>query len=344
MDPADIRFLAVALAGLGTAPGVARAAPPPCAPASSPAPPVCSGTGHQTCAINFNGLLRTYNLYVPTGIVAGQAVPFLFALHGRMGTGPEMEGTTQFDPIAEQNGFVVAYPTACSGDWQLTDGSDVQFLDKLLQTTGAQYSLDARRTYVSGFSEGGELATLFTCDAVNNGNVAGLAVVSTDLNAATETACAAAKPVTYLLFHGISDPISYYLGGSMHQGQVALSAAATAKFWQSQNRCVQAGAYGPIVSNDTLNSGSATTDELYGNSMCANGATVGFYTIGPLPVKVPKPKSCKPPGQGGPPDNGGGHTWPSGGAAMEKLCVGPASQELPASSLIWQTLSPHTAP
>ncbi len=53
-------------------------------------------------------------------------------------------------------GHVVGWQTAC-------DGPDMRFLDAIVHTLAAEYSIDRTRIFASGFSWGGEMAIAFGC-------------------------------------------------------------------------------------------------------------------------------------------------------------------------------------
>src|SRR5690606_2690238 len=75
------------------------------------------------------GLKRSYYLHVPAGIdplsqVATPAdrVPLVVVLHGRGGNGPSTADLTGFDEVADENGFIVVYPTGVDNQWNYVDG------------------------------------------------------------------------------------------------------------------------------------------------------------------------------------------------------------------------------
>jgi polyhydroxybutyrate depolymerase len=60
----------------------------------------------QSATFEFGGLSRTYLVHVPTGRPTGLVVN----LHGGGSTGAEEERLTNFDAVADADGFVVVYP------------------------------------------------------------------------------------------------------------------------------------------------------------------------------------------------------------------------------------------
>ena len=67
-----------------------------------------------------DGRVRTYHLYVPSGVQSGAitaTLPLLVALHGGLGNGKQFERTSGFDGIAEANNFLVVYPDGVGTGW-----------------------------------------------------------------------------------------------------------------------------------------------------------------------------------------------------------------------------------
>ncbi|CAN0511504.1 unnamed protein product, partial [Phaeothamnion confervicola] len=57
-----------------------------------------------------DGRDRTYHVFVPDDLPAGESVPLLIALHGGTGWGKQFERNSGFDGLAQANGFIVVYP------------------------------------------------------------------------------------------------------------------------------------------------------------------------------------------------------------------------------------------
>src|ERR1700757_5279528 len=75
----------------------------------------CSSAGpHNPLAtLEFGGLSRTYLIHVPSGRPTGLVVN----LHGGGSTGSQQERLTNFDAVADADGFVVAYPDGIDHNW-----------------------------------------------------------------------------------------------------------------------------------------------------------------------------------------------------------------------------------
>src|SRR5881227_2006991 len=71
----------------------------------------------------FGGLPRTYQLHVPAGL--DRPAGLVINLHGAGQTGGEQSAVTNYNAIADQNGFVVAYPDGIDFSWADGRGASV---------------------------------------------------------------------------------------------------------------------------------------------------------------------------------------------------------------------------
>ena len=275
------------------------------------------GDGDVHATLTFEGVSRTYILHIPANYSASKSYPLMMIFHGDGGSGAGMEQKTQFDPIADQEGFFVAYPDAVGAKWVLTgSNNDEVFNLAVLNDIERAYSIDKARVYISGYSQGGGMVTQLACDYT--GTFAGAATISENFDPTTEANCHPSRPITFVLFHGTADPLSPYDGGTNPlSGGTIYSAQNTAQFWADNNGCF----VGPTTQlSDILNTGTTTTDTKQAWTGCNAGARVILYTIA-----------------------GGGHTWPGSatgiGQSFNSIALGPVSQDLHASQLIWQTMS-----
>ena len=195
---------------------------------------------------------RRVRVYVPAslGNTAPRAV--VVALHGGGGKGlstsePGQHPLAVFRTVADREGFVVAYPegsvakdgklgwTDCRSDnLQASDADDVGFLTAVVRRLRADYSLPASRIFMTGTSNGAQMALAFAALATDE--VAAIAVSSGNLPEAPRPgACTAgpSHPIPALFTHGSADPAMPYgggcvanLGGACARGRV-ISAEAT---------------------------------------------------------------------------------------------------------------------
>lgn len=130
--------------------------------------------GMQRFALEVDGLPRFFDLYVPSSYRAeeGKAYPLVVAIHGMSCNAEYFEKTSEWHRLAEERGFLVAYASAYPHNdgvarfpvphWALKT-MDVPVVDELpyfralLDTVQARYSVDTRRIYAAGHSNGGQM-------------------------------------------------------------------------------------------------------------------------------------------------------------------------------------------
>lgn len=106
-------------------------------------------------------------VHAPPAIDRGRPLPLVVVLHGEPGTPRDIQRTTGFDGLADEEGFLVAYPDA------LADAAELEaLLDQLAEAT----EVDPRRIYVTGFSRGALTTYLLAADLADR--IAAFAPVS----------------------------------------------------------------------------------------------------------------------------------------------------------------------
>src|SRR6187200_2649693 len=166
----------------------------------------------------FGGLPRTYQVYVPAGV--DHPAGLVVNLHGAGMTGTEQAALTNYNGVADQYGFVVAYPDGIDFSWADGRGAsvpdrqgvdDVGFLVALVDRLSRDYGIPPGRVFATGMSAGGFMATRLACDRADV--FSAVAPVAATLGSGV--ACNPSRPVSMLAFSGTADPVVPFAGGGM---------------------------------------------------------------------------------------------------------------------------------
>ena len=266
-----------------------------------------------TETIMHDGRSREYQLYIPSGYSSDTPVPFVFNLHGLTGNGPGQMNSSQMNVIAEEAGFLVAYPSAIAGNWFTPSDQDLSFIDALLATIQAEYNVDESRVYATGMSQGGIMS--YMLGASRPESFAAIASVtgtrhfeSGNQYFPSRIPNVPARPLPMLHIHGTADFIVPFNGGGSIFGVEFPSVNEVVREWAANNGCDSAPTVTdlPDIQNDnqtvTLFSYEAC-DTYVDGAGTERTADVLFYRV-----------------------NGGGHSWPGN------------SNDISASREVWNFL------
>ncbi len=151
---------------------------------------------------------RTALVHRPAGIRPG--APLVIVMHGSGGTGAVARSRFGWDPVADREGFVVAYPDGLERSWNsgtccrqaaARGVDDVGYLHGLVARLAAEDGIDPRRVIAVGFSNGAMMAYAWACarpgDLAGIGPVAGQVLVR----------CDDPGPVPVVAVHGLGDTV-----------------------------------------------------------------------------------------------------------------------------------------
>ncbi|MBV6395456.1 MAG: hypothetical protein HFACDABA_01032 [Anaerolineales bacterium] len=303
----------------------ARTARPPAqSPASASAPTETFSilpSGESEHTLTHDGRERNYLLYVPVSVDWSQPVALVLVFHGGTGNGKSARVMSGFDQVADQHGFIVAYPDGsgrlsddiiltwnggeCCGYAQKTNVDDVGFARAIVAELQSQMNVDAKRIYASGMSNGGILSQRLACEASDL--FAAIAPVAGTLNVRD---CVPSEPLSVIEFHGTADLHLPYDGGVGEESLAGVdfnSVAYSIQFWTAFNNCESA----PLS--------ESFADIQHETWTCPGGINVELYTI-----------------------LGGGHAWPGGRGGWPG--ADEPTQSISASQLIWEFFAVHPKP
>jgi poly(3-hydroxybutyrate) depolymerase len=241
--------------------------------------------GDINISMPIDGETRTAILHVPLNYNPQRAYPLMLMFHGEDGSAQGIETTTDFDSVADANGFFVVYPetapNSTDAEWDTALSSpDVGFIDALVTNIESTFTIDATSVYVSGFSHGAGMVHTLAC--LSSIQLAGLADVSEDLNDSTVSGCPTAQNIPVVIFHGTCDPISPYENGASGapggSGGAVWSAQSTTEFWLQNNSCGNPVAFNPLPATPA---GSTTpaSQEMAGCSASSSNPSGGVFSL-----------------------------------------------------------------
>ncbi len=212
------------------------------------------------------------------------------------------------DVVADTAGFITVYPDGISNAWNVGFGfgayftgvDDVGFVNALIDTMMAHYSIDVNSVYATGMSNGGYLSNRLACELPNR--IAAIASVTGPMTDSTHAYCNPARKVPVMHIHGTTDPVVNYNGMMQSLGAVEL-----VDFWSQHDGC-------PVTSTDVpyadINIADNCTAIRKNYLPCTDGSEVVLIEI-----------------------TNGGHTWP--GAAIDIPSYGNTNRDFSASGEIW---------
>jgi len=283
--------------------------------------------------IEHDGLMRKYLLYVPAAYTHGrQPMPLVINLHGGGGDAESQQNSSQMNLKADQAGFLIAYPQGtgrellgqvfgtfnagrCCGLAKEQEVDDVGFVRTVIDDVAARFTLDKRRVYATGHSNGALLAYRLACELSDR-----IAAIAPNAAHDAFDNCRPSRPVPVLHFHGTADPAAPFDGGQCggrtnDAGWSCRSVPDYLAEWRLINSC------------------SENSEVVYqrGDAMCESWSQCSADTQVQL---------CQ--------IEGAGHTWPGGKYHKETEMwanqVGPLSQDISANDTMWEFFQNHSLP
>lgn len=280
--------------------------------------------GARAAEIFIDGVRRTYRLFVPPGIAAAGKVPLVLVFHGGGGDGRSMEGLTKFSDLAQQQGFIVAYPEGIDHHWndgrvdvqvQSSRVDDLAFIRALITEIRRLYPIDPQRIFATGMSNGAIFAHYL---AANNAElIAAIAPVAGGIADPFHKRFNPKAPVSVLIMQGTTDPLMPYQGGSLAKGRRGkiISTDQAVQLWAKANGIAGQPSQARLPD---VNTSDGCTVESYQWTGGKAGAEVTLYK-----------------------QIGAGHTWPGGSQYMPPAFVGTVCRDINATSQIWSFFQAH---
>jgi polyhydroxybutyrate depolymerase len=275
-----------------------------------------------TVNLHHDGRDRGYLLHVPASLPP-EGAPLLIELHGRGIDAARFDRMTGFQELAEEKSFVLAMPSAVGGIWNsrplpsdVDRPDDVAYLLGLIDDVCGRTSIDRRRIYVAGMSNGAGMAARLAC--LHPGRLAAFAQVAGTGPDDLATRARPESPVPLLQIHGTADRIIPYGGGARRRPLMRLlghrsfgasvGVADWARFWAETNHAAGKPEIFRLPPDTTIETWRGPS----------GSADVVFYRV-----------------------ERGGHTWPGSRIRLPRVLLGRTSETFDATRVIWDFLAAH---
>ena len=256
----------------------------------------------------YDGIERSYILYVPDSYSQNIPVPLVLNLHGYSSNAGQQMIYSDFYNIADEEGFILIHPegTTDSNGFQfwgsdlMSNVDDVGFLNALIDAIALEYNINLNRIYSMGMSNGGFMSYSLACELSDK--IAAIASVTGSMTINQIMSCNPDRPVPVMQIHGTADLVVLYDGNDW--GIESIDNVIS--YWVDFNDCETE----PIFNNiPDINLIDLCTAEHYIYNNGNNDSSVELYKI-----------------------INGGHTWP--GAAIPIVGTN-TNQDINASERIW---------
>jgi polyhydroxybutyrate depolymerase len=274
--------------------------------------------GVNTRRVRVNGLERTYVVHVSLPYDRAKLAPVIIAFHGGFGTPAFFERVTHLGERAGLAGFIVVYPEGYRRSWNAGDCccparcegiDDVSFVRAVLDDLASIMTIDPRRIFAAGSSNGAMFAYRLACELSDR--IAAIAT-SAGTMALPDEACNPTRPVPVLHFHGLADEYAPFKGGPSKYKPTGVrrSVPETTAFWLRRNGCTD-------ETRVTYQRGAATCTTHHN---CQGQAEVTLCTIAPM-----------------------GHQWPGGRVSFPRA-LGPGTTDISATEMLVTFFQRHQMP
>lgn len=232
---------------------------------------------------------RPVVVHVPPGYVAGVAAPLVIMLHGYSATAAIEESYLKFTAQSDARGFLYATPeglidTAGKHYWNATDAccdfnasmvDDSTYLSNLIKQIEAHYTVDPKRVFFIGHSNGAFMSYRMACDHADQ--IAAVASLAGAMPS-NMAMCAPTQAVSIVEIHGTSDATIVY-GGGMIGTHGYPSATTTVSDWVTLDGCAAtADTSAPALDLESTIAGNETAVTKYAAG-CRAGGHAELWTI-----------------------------------------------------------------
>ena len=264
----------------------------PIDPIDPPVEPPVTGTINGTLV--FDGIERSFIVYVPQSYTGTQEVPLVLNFHGYTSNATAQMNYGDFRTIADAESFIIVHPQGTLlngithwnvGGWTLgSTTNDVGFTEALINYISDEYKINAERVYATGMSNGGYMSFLLACELSHK--IAAIASITGSMTPETYGNCNPQHPMPILQMHGTADAVVPYNGAFWSE-----SIDTALQYWVNYNSCNTSPTTVNLPNTNTMDGSTAETITYHNGN---NGVVTKHYKI-----------------------TGGGHDWPGASGNMD---------------------------
>lgn len=258
----------------------------------------------EWCTMDWMDQERIYGVYIPSSIQV--PAPLVFVLHGGGGSATrtwEQDSGRSWRSLADAHGFVLVLPQGlpssidASGyfwndcrfatdiDPMASSADDVGFINHLIDVIWESSSVDLRRVYVAGASNGGMMTYRLAIE-VGERFAAAAGIIA---NLPDPSECPSASvPIPMLIMNATDDPLMPFDGGCVALSQCdrgeVMSSDATVEYWVRANGASRESSVEKLPNRSWFD-GSRVTVERYAGG--EDGMDVVYYIIEGGGHKIP---------------------------------------------------------
>ena len=279
----------------------------------------------ETGYLTFDGLDRSFELFVPENYSPNQTYPLVLILHGGGGRAKGLVRNTRarFNTLANRDEFIAVYPNGFEKSWN--DGArdtvtparklnidDVGFINALIIKLEKQLSVKPQQIYACGISNGGFMVQRLAYELSNK--IKGIGVVAANLSEVQSQNSFPKHPVPAIFINGTDDPLVPYKGGYVtvfrqKRGKI-LSVNQTIETWKKIDGCTEKISKTPF--SDINKRDNCTAVKTVWENPKNNKLQI-------VAIKV----------------EGGGHTWPGTNQYLPRNIVGNTNRDFNGCDEIW---------
>ncbi len=186
---------------------------------------------------------RNYKILMPKNYDPKKHYPFILSLHGFGSIGPGHKRFFPLGDLAEKHGFLYCFPSGLDRSWNATNAccdfankhDDSAYLRNLILWAQKKYSIDKKKVYVTGLSNGGFMSYRMAQDHADLIT----AIVPFAGVGFKNWPKQPKNPLSVLHIHGTKDSTIKWKGGSI-TARAYPSAEENFENWRRFNKCDKA--------------------------------------------------------------------------------------------------------